>query len=232
MTSFNPESEPGFFSRSDKSIEEDRKAEKAQKKRQYAIEFIVGSGRAKSPEEAEAYLLKMNSVKEKLLNFIKIEVPRLQEAERAHYTITHYDVNYFDQNKFEGREPADPSMIQRWPDEDFDRANPHLWSLTRKVGSVSGVTRFTEDLLVEMADGKAVSIPGSTEEMAWQLNQYFQPEEIDFLISEYKLEKQALIDNLQKQVDSLKKKRQDQTFDWRLWEPLAFSKEEKGDEAS
>src|SRR5690348_15487069 len=94
MATFNLEGEPGFSPETIQPVERDWQREKEEKDRQRALDFIVESGRAKTPEEAEAYLVKINHLKEKLVRFLSTELSDLREAELAQQDRTNYLVGY------------------------------------------------------------------------------------------------------------------------------------------
>jgi len=225
MAKFNPEGEPGFSPETNRPLERGWKGEKEEEDRQRALGFIVESGRAKTPEEAEAYLMKINQLKEKLVNFLNTELLDLREVELSNQDRSNYLVGYENDDGMarKGRLENDASIMRSWNSADIEKSDPHIWSLTRGIESDSGAGRVRTDIIIRMKDRGVVSIPDQpTEDMAWRLKEYLDPEELELLKAEHVVERQALIKKLRKEADKLEKPRH--AFESPFWEPLAWSK--------
>ena len=227
MAKFNPEGEPGFSPETTRPIERgsQREREEEEEDRQRGLGFIVESGRA-TPEEAKAYLMKINQLKEKLVDFLNTRFLDLREAELAQHGSTNYFVVYGNEGLAEERRPVpDASTIRSWRPADINTSDAHIWSLMRGINSDSDGMQLKTDVIVRMKDRRVISIPHQgTENMAWHLKEYLDPEELELLKVEYALEQQALIKRLRAEADRLEG---NNGILKHGWEPLTWSKRSK-----
>src|ERR1043166_4858747 len=99
--------------------------QRMKQRKQEALNYLIETGRVKTPEEAELYLESLNRLKEKLLLFVRDLF--------AKDPIGHKTMSY-DPKILTGLPPyqmaqADRSLITTLKLEDVDRMSPKLWDL-------------------------------------------------------------------------------------------------------
>ena len=159
--------------------------EKQEKKRQTILDFLVESGRANSLEEAERHWQTINTIKGKLVEYVREEIPKQER----------YSSSDFPSIQYRG-EKAQPTDLEGITAEQIDKTDPELWKLERRIDShlpeddpgVNGIW-MQDRLQVRLSQGPDVEIypdfAGQGQMTFLQLSKSLTAEDLAFLKKEY-----------------------------------------------
>lgn len=176
---------------------QEREGRRQETQRNEVLKFIIESGRAETPEEAEAHLETVNRLKERLLGFLQ-ELARDFRVNEERYESP--QVYYKDSEEVQAV-PKD--VITLLQPEDLDRTEPYLWYLDRVV-SADWKRQLREALQLIRKEGDAILlIPDHMGVVGRRMAAYFTKEEIAFLRREHEFASQDLARNLRKAADDV-----------------------------
>jgi hypothetical protein len=173
----------------------EREREDADQKQSSALRYLMGTGRAQTPEKAEQYLEAMGRIKEKLL-FFALE----QLCDPTSYDASGY--SGIVRRNCDGKEAGFSTLtVNR-----IDRRDPYLWNLTRQFGpgasrllpqdwesnrqqfdAIRNIAAFGEELHLGLDGGRAEIViqSGIDGLMAKRLRGYLTESEVAFLRQEF-----------------------------------------------
>lgn len=184
------------------------KAWHQERDRKESLKFIIESGRAETPEEAEAHLETVNRLKERLLGF-------LQDVARDHRLNEERSDSpeVFYHKDFERVRAVPEDVITLLQPEDLDRTEPHLWYLDRVVFAKDQGVGFREALQLAMAEGPNILLVADNLGFTRRrLAKYFSEKEREFLMREYDFASQELARNLREAADEVTSGSWDRSF--------------------
>ena len=225
MTPFEktPESRPGQHgitegeSRKPETLQ-GNEAQENEKDRQQALGYLIETGRAKTPEDAERYLDSLNHLKDRLLAFLQEGLPKnlKQHLPNEGPSIR---VGIFP----ERLKNADESTIAALIPDNINRTDTNIWALERRVAppflsrSSEGYS-YRDGLQVPFADDEVVILPDPSGWTARTLKNYLSREELAFLNREYQFALQDLAKQLREMADETAAQRE---YKDRSWQPLS-----------
>lgn len=186
-------------------MDNEQKKKLQEKKRASALSEIIDSGRAATPESAEVYLERLNTLKRQILKFLRDVTTEKRERNLMHKQnpdYYDYDVAYLS-NTFDktNRKSVDNETIRSWQDEDIDTTDPHIWTLLHESDSTSDETRAIEEIRIGTTTNAAISIPEQMSGLAWSLQKYLSADELTLLNAEHEYERKALVRRLREQAN-------------------------------
>ena len=239
MSIDNPESLPPFNSeprRPQKTQETSGREQQERKERtpkETVLAYLVETGRATTPEEAEHYLETINRIKEKLLVYAKDEVLRQKAEEAAGHKLS-YGVDgvpwigdEWGINRINDR----PDVIENMTPKEIDRNAPHIWRLSRSPDpfysnllpenahllGTNGVS-VSENLGVNLKEADIVIRPSPF--VALELKKYLSQEDLQFLTKEYAFARQDLAKTMRAIADEVASNPEFQDSTWRDYWPI------------
>jgi len=205
------------------SLEKDQEQKERlqEKKKASALADIIESGRAATPEAAEQYLERLNTLKRHVLEFLRDMV--IEKRERALTPVQshdYYSVAYlpdtFDKTN---RKSVDNETIKGWHNEDIDMTDPHIWTLLHESDSTTDETRPSEEIRIGTTTNAAISIPEQMSGMAGSLRKYLSADELALLNAEHEYERKALVRRLREQADEYEQ--MGPRYDFPGWQSLS-----------
>lgn len=163
-------------------IRDDEK-EKEEEERRAALTYLIDTGRAKTPEEAEHYLDSLNRLKEKLLMFVR---EQLMDDTYAHKPIV---------MRYRGR-AINKSDLDKMGLETIHRTDPRIWHLERDIlptsfleyrtSRVRPLYRVKDTLAIPLGrEAGGLVVIGSEEPGPYRLQAYLSGEDKKLLQQEY-----------------------------------------------
>jgi len=204
------------------SHEQDWKQEESlpESEKANTLQFIIETGRARTPEAAELYLERLNDLKRKIFEFLQNVVVEKHQIGIAD-PLEAYRVAYLPDAFRKSRgNLVDNTTIGSWRAEDIDATDPHIWSLLREVDSnQDGSAPMVDQIRIQLANNGAISIPEQMSGMAWNLRKYLSPEELQLLGIEFGHENVALVKKLREEADELERTIQS-GYHFPTWRPV------------
>lgn len=190
--SFSREAQPGKY---ENARDESEAASTESKKKNEALAFLIESGRAGTPQEAERYLESLNQLKEKLIGFAQdLALKQIHEP------------NVFPEGGmvlYPSRRRATEEHLKDISIQRMDRSNPEVWHLETKVSSsFSRSLSYAKRLKVKMRFGSVEIEFDPYDNAVNELKRRLSDEELQVLQREFTFARRDLVAQLRQVADA------------------------------
>jgi hypothetical protein len=174
-------------------------------RRQKALAYILNTGRAKTPEEAEQYLESLNRLKERIVAVLPEVISSSGGRSNLHSVTS------------EGPRPLSEPLEEVLRSEKLDRLNPRIWqaSLRAAPAMMGSMINFEDSLLLPLDDQRYIGIRSGDSWFAAPLHNALSPEERELLYQEHALTRKELVSKLREEAQKLEGRAEDH-----FWAPL------------